>query len=84
MAAHPGMPLDPRLLRPEMWVTDIVYRPLRTALLRRAGELGCRTLNGGGMVVFQAAEAMRLFTGRAPDAERMYRHFTALVGGADA
>jgi shikimate dehydrogenase len=84
MTAHPGMPLDPQLLRPEMWVADIVYRPLWTELLRRASEVGCRTMHGGGMVVFQAAEALRLFTGRAPDAERMYRHFTALVGGADA
>jgi shikimate dehydrogenase len=62
-----------------MWVADVVYRPLETDLLRHARELGCRTLNGGGMVVFQAAEALRLFTGRTPDAERMYRHFTALA-----
>jgi shikimate dehydrogenase len=48
--------------------------------LRHARELGCRTLDGGGMVVFQAAESMRLFTGRAPDVDRMHRHFVALTG----
>jgi shikimate dehydrogenase len=30
-------------------------------------------------VVFQAAEAFRLFTGVQPDADRMYRHFATLV-----
>jgi shikimate dehydrogenase len=79
MAHHPGLPLDPDLLRGELWVADIVYRPLETELLRRAREAGCRTLDGGGMVVFQAAEAFALFTGREPDRERMLRHFARLV-----
>lgn len=79
MAAHPGLPIAPNLLRPSLWVADVVYVPLETELLRHARERGCRVLNGGGMVVFQAAEAFRLFTGRTPDAERMYRHFVALT-----
>jgi shikimate dehydrogenase len=79
MAAHPGMPIAPNLLRPGMWVADIVYVPLETELLRLARERGCRTLNGGGMVVFQAAEAFRLFTGRVPDPDRMWRHFEELT-----
>jgi shikimate dehydrogenase len=33
---------------------------------------------GGGMAVFQAAGAFRLFTGREPDAERMLRHFQSM------
>src|SRR5690606_41001201 len=56
MAGHPGLPLPAELLRPDLWVADIVYRPLETELLRRARALGCRTLDGGGMVVFQAAQ----------------------------
>ncbi|MDA0637191.1 shikimate dehydrogenase [Nonomuraea sp. MCN248] len=79
MAEHPGMPLPAALLRPGLWVADIVYRPLETELLRRARALGCRTLDGGGMVVFQAAHAFHLFTGRKPDAERMLAHLTELV-----
>jgi shikimate dehydrogenase len=39
-------------------------------------------LNGGGMVVFQAAEAFRLITGHPPDAERMFRNFESLTRGA--
>jgi shikimate dehydrogenase len=79
MEAHPGLPLDPDLLHPDLWVADIVYRPLETELLRRAHEVGCRTLHGGGMVVFQAAASFALFTGIEPDRERMLRHFATLV-----
>jgi shikimate dehydrogenase len=60
-------------------VADIVYRPLETALVRTARELGCRVLDGGGMAVFQAVDAFRLFTGIEPDAGRMLAHFTTLV-----
>jgi shikimate dehydrogenase len=75
---HPGMPLDDELLHPGLWVAEIVYRPLETALLRRARELGCETLDGGGMAVFQAAGSFELFTGVEPDRERMLRHFAEL------
>lgn len=78
MASHPGLPLDERLLRPDLWVAEIVYFPLKTELLRRARALGCPVMDGGGMAVFQAVEAFRLFTGVAPDPERMRRHFEAM------
>ncbi|HEX4259540.1 MAG TPA: shikimate dehydrogenase [Acetobacteraceae bacterium] len=78
MAQHPGLPLPAALLRADLWVAEIVYFPLETELLRAARGRGCRTLDGGGMAVFQAAGAFRLFTGRAPDAERMLRHFASL------
>ncbi|MGY1592137.1 shikimate dehydrogenase [Geodermatophilus sp. SYSU D00708] len=83
MAAHPGLPVDAGLLRHELWVADIVYRPLETQLVRTARDLGCRVLDGGGMAVFQAVDAFRLFTGVEPDAERMLAHFTSLVSGPD-
>jgi shikimate dehydrogenase len=79
MDAHPGLPLDEELLRPDLWVAEVVYRPLETPLLRHTRELGCRTLDGGGMAVFQAADAFALFTGIEPDRERMLRHFSELV-----
>ena len=81
MAAHPGLPLPAELLRPALWVSEIVYFPLETELLRTARALGCRTLSGGGMAVFQAVQAFRLFTWREPDPERMLRHFAEMVGG---
>ena len=82
MAAHPGLPLPAELLRPDLLVADIVYRPLETALVRTARELGCRVLDGGGMAVFQAVDAFRLFTGLEPDPDRMLAHFTQLVAGS--
>lgn len=77
MAAHPGLPLPAGLLRPDLWVADIVYFPLETALLREARARGCRTLDGAGMAVFQAVDAFRLFSGIPPDPARMREHFLA-------
>ncbi|WP_299538641.1 shikimate dehydrogenase [uncultured Streptomyces sp.] len=79
MAHHPGLPLPAELLHPGLWVADVVYRPLDTELLRTARAAGCRTLDGGGMAVHQAAHAFRLFTGRTPDADRMLAHMATLV-----
>ena len=59
-------------------MADIVYFPLETALLRAARALGCASLDGGGMAVFQAAEAFRLFTGVSPDTDRMLARFAGL------
>ncbi len=78
MAKYPGMALPADLLRQDLWVADVVYFPLETELLRQAGARGCRTMSGGGMAVFQAVGAFRLFTGREPDAERMLRHFSEM------
>jgi shikimate dehydrogenase len=75
----PGLPLDAALLRPSMWVSEIVYFPLETALLKAARECGCRVADGGGMAVGQAVGAFELFTGRAADAARMDAHFRRLV-----
>ena len=86
MAAHPGVAFDPSLLRPDMWVADIVYFPLETELLRAARARGCRTLDGGGMMVWQAVGAFEHFTGIRPDAGRMQAHFLRMVsrtGSAD-
>ncbi|HET6185097.1 MAG TPA: shikimate dehydrogenase [Acetobacteraceae bacterium] len=78
MAKLPGTPVPPEFLRPALWVSEIIYFPLETELLRAARAIGCRTLDGGGMAVFQAVRAFELFTGIKPDAERMRRHFDEL------
>ncbi len=80
MAAHPGLPLPAELLHPGLWVAEVVYRPLETELLRTARALGCAALDGGGMAVFQAADAFRLFTGREPDSARMLADIAELAG----
>ncbi len=84
MAAHPGLPFPAALLHPGLWVAEVVYRPLETELLGTARALGCATLDGGGMAVFQAADAFRLFTGREPDSARMLADIAELAGAVPA
>jgi len=82
MDKYPGLPLPASLLRPELWVAEIIYFPLQTGLLQVAQAVGCRTLDGGGMAVFQAAGAFALFTGHTADADRMTAHFRTLIKSA--
>jgi shikimate dehydrogenase len=79
MAGHPGMPLDERLLRPALWVSEIVYVPLETQLLKAARRVGCATADGGHMNVGQAIRGFQLFTGLQADAARMEAHFRAII-----
>jgi shikimate dehydrogenase len=78
MAGIPGLPLRPALLTPRLWVSDIVYVPLETELLKVAKRAGCRVMDGGHMNVGQALGGFRLFTGRDADAARMDAHFRSL------
>lgn len=75
----PGMPLPAHLLRPEVWVAEIVYFPLETALLKAARARGCATVDGGTMAVGQAIGAFELFTGLQADPARVEAHFRRLI-----
>jgi shikimate dehydrogenase len=79
MAAHPGMPVPPELLHDGLWVGEIVYRPLMTALVGEAVRRGCPTLIGAGMAVNQAADSFELFTGRPALRAEMFHDFADLV-----
>jgi shikimate dehydrogenase len=79
MAKLPGLPLDVALLRPGLWVAEVVYFPLETALLKAARALGCPVSDGGGMAVGQAIGAFEHFTGQPADAARMGAHFLGLI-----
>ncbi len=78
MLKHPGLPLPAALLKPTQWVAEIVYFPLETELLRVARAIGCKTVDGSGMAVFQAVGAFRLFTGVEPDIAQMQHDFSML------
>ena len=54
---------DKSFLRPELVVVDIIYAPWETALLKMAKEVGCKTMNGLGMMLFQGSAAFELWTG---------------------
>ena len=84
MAKLPGLPIPAALLRPDLWLSEIVYFPIETELLRAARALGCPTMDGGAMAVGQAVGAFELFTGQRADAARMERHFRRLIAGRAA
>ena len=54
-------------------VYDLIYTPEETALLRDAARAGCRTLGGLAMLVGQAAEQFRLWTGLEAPVDVMWR-----------
>ena len=81
MVKFPGMVVAESWLRKDLWVADIIYFPIETELLRVARRVGCRTMSGAGMAVFQAVRAFELFCGIAPDAARMQRHFEKMAAG---
>lgn len=84
MVKTPGMPVPEQLLRPEMWVSEIVYMPLETPLLKAARRIGCATADGGHMNVGQAVRGFKLFTGLDADAARMDAHFRQIAGSVNA
>ncbi len=68
-------PVDAATLRPETLVMDAVYDPERTRLLRDAADRGARTLGGKWMLVHQAAEQFRIWTGQDPPVDAMSKAF---------
>ena len=82
MAKMPPMPFPAELLKPSLWLSEIVYVPLETPLLKAARRAGCATADGGHMAVGQAVGAFKLFTGADADATRMdacFRRMAAAI-----
>ncbi|HEU4779021.1 MAG TPA: shikimate dehydrogenase [Steroidobacteraceae bacterium] len=84
MRKYPGVPVPVESLRPPLWVSEIVYVPLLTELVVTARKRGCRTLDGGGMAVFQGAMAFKLFFEVEPDIPRMLRRFHSRLANVAA
>lgn len=55
---------DASFLRKDLIVTDVVYMPTKTKMLEVAEQLGCKTMNGLGMMLYQGAAAFELWTGK--------------------
>ncbi|MFE9703238.1 shikimate dehydrogenase [Streptomyces sp. NPDC005930] len=72
------------VLRPDLWIFDFCYRPIRTALLREGSARGCRVVHGGGVLVNEAARAFQLVTGLSPHTARMFADFADLTAGPQA
>lgn len=71
MAANDPMPFDVDLLRDGQSVVDLIYEPPKTTLLKEAEARGLQTLNGLGMLLHQAGEQFRLWTGQQPPIKAM-------------
>lgn len=60
-------------MHPELAVFDIVYNPLETRLLKEAKKAGAKAVTGEMMLVYQGAEAFRIWTGVEPPIDVMKR-----------
>ena len=74
-------PITPSLLRDNLFVYDIVYNPIKTKLLRDAEKAGAKTLSGVKMLVYQGAEAFKIWTGVEPPMELMLKKALDALGG---
>lgn len=77
----PASPVPEGLLHPGLTVMDIVYKPIRTELLRAAARVGARTVHGGRMLLHQAARQFELYTGHPAPLEAMDRGLQAALAG---
>jgi 3-dehydroquinate dehydratase / shikimate dehydrogenase len=71
---HPNMdemPLHVSALQPGMTVFDTVYTPESTLLVKEARARSCFVVTGVDLFVRQAAEQIKLFTGKEPDIDKM-------------
>ena len=66
-----SLPIKPDLLHSDLTVIDLNYNPKETSLLHEAKRIGCLTLNGIDMLVYQGAESFKIFTGQYPDLKVM-------------
>jgi shikimate dehydrogenase len=70
-------PIEAEWISPASTVMDAVYDPPETRLLRDAGARGARTIGGTWMLIYQAAEQLRLWTGRDAPIDTLAAAFDA-------
>lgn len=62
---------DENVFRPELIVSDVIYNPRETKLINMAKSHGCKTFNGLYMLLYQGAEAFKLWTGKDMPVEQI-------------
>jgi shikimate dehydrogenase len=84
LAAADALPWDGKQfsLRQSRCVYDLIYRPAETPLLQAAGTAGCRPANGLGMLLYQGAAALELWTGQPAPVDVMRRALEINIYGA--
>jgi shikimate dehydrogenase len=73
MKGEEGTLVASEMLYPSLVVMDVVYNPLKTELIKKAEEAGCKTVNGAGMLVHQAAIGFEIWTGKKPPIKVMQK-----------
>jgi shikimate dehydrogenase len=64
-------PVPGDMLQPGQWISDAVYNPLETEFLRLARKRGAHPVDGLGMLIYQAADAIKIWTGKDPPVDIM-------------
>ncbi len=62
---------DASVFRPDLIVSDIIYNPRETKLIKMAKDAGCKTFNGLYMLLYQGAEAFKIWTGKEMPVEQI-------------
>jgi shikimate dehydrogenase len=81
LKAGDPLPYDPARfdLKQSPHVYDMIYRPSETALLKSAKAAGCKTANGLGMLLYQGAKALELWSGLSAPVETMRTALTEVI-----
>jgi shikimate dehydrogenase len=74
-------PVPAGFLHGSLFVYDVIYNPMKTRLLRDAEDKGARVLSGVNMLVYQGAEAFKMWTGVEPPIDLMQRVVEERLGG---
>ena len=68
------------MMHSDLVVFDIVYNPLNTRLLEEARKAGAKTIDGVKMLVYQGAEAFKIWTGKTPPVDIMEKAVREKLG----
>jgi len=79
-----AMPIQRQDLKKNMVVMDIVYNPIKTRLLKKAEDLGCITVDGASMFVYQGAAQFEMWTGEKAPVDIMRRTVLNVLGKSTA
>ena len=68
-----SQPIPTSIVLPEkLLVADVIYQPFETPFLKWAKEQGNQSINGLGMLLYQAAEAFKLWTGKEMPTDQIW------------
>ena len=74
-------PIPKEYLRPGQLCFDATYNPAKTRFLAEAEEMGCKIMNGLGMSLYQGAEQIELWSGKAAPVDVMRQELMNILAG---